>query len=422
LITDDLRPGLRNAGPWAKAVAVQTVVAAAIVGLLFASGFDSVVRLAFADVVIYRDFATPVLESRIPYRDYPVEYPPLAFPFFLLPLVVGKASLAYKLAFAFEMLLVNAATVWLFARQVEESEGIERVPARIGRYSLGFAALCPLIVSRFDLVPMLLTFAAVRLLAKGRMAFGGMVVGLGVLAKIVPGVIILPFLARVGPLAAKGTMLAALAAIVILGGVAWWAVGGDGMLGTFRYHGERGLEIGSLYASAYLVAHEVAGVVVSGSYDHGSNNIIGPSSDLVASLAPIVQLGLMLLVAFRARAGGEGQEMRCAAATLLAYILPSKVLSPQYLIWLLPFVALIPGRTGTISFRIYLACCLLTTALFPFAFERLVGLDSSWPVVLLASRNLALIGLFAVLIRGRDDVRMPAPASVAGPGVDLPSP
>ena len=382
---------------WAIAVSLHALIA--LVSLSFPSAFGYRGKILVSDdVKIYFQYALPILGGHLPYRDYPVEYPILAIPFFVAPLIAGVSFDAYKFAFAMEMLAVDAGAVWLVARQVEESDGIGRVPGRLAWYSLCFFSLCPLIVSRFDLVPMLLAFAAARRMASGRMAVGGMAAGLGVLVKLVPGLVVVPFLASVGPWKPKAKGLAAFASTVAMGGLGWWLLGGEQVVRSFRYHGERGLEIGSLYASLYLVAHQVAGVWVFSHFDHGSMNLSGPGSHDAASLSTILQGALLVLVASRARDASPGQGMRFAAAALLAYILAGKVLSPQYLIWLIPFVCVLEGKAGATARRVFLACCLLTTALYPHLFHALSFFEPV-PVAVLAARNAGLAWLFAILLR-----------------------
>lgn len=169
------------------------------------------------------------------------------------------------------------------------------------------------------------------------------------------------------------------------------------MLRSFRYHGERGLEISSLYGSAYLVAQNLGWVGVYTHFDHGSMNLSGPGSRDAASLAPLLQGALLLLVAGRAREAGPGHSLRFATAAILGYIIVGKVLSPQYLIWLIPFVCVLEGKAGTTARTVFLACCMLTTVLYPHLFHALSYFEP-WPVAALATRNVGLIFLFALLI------------------------
>ena len=104
-------------------------------------------------------------------------------------------------------------------------------------------------------------------------------------------------------------------------------------------------------------------------------------------------------------------------------MLTNKVLSPQFVIWLLPFVALLPLS----QYGLGLAATALTIVIFPFSYDGLVRLET--PIVLLLNlRNLVLVGLTAsVLWRLRplaaENRVMPRIAKV-GPAkhVDSPTP
>jgi hypothetical protein len=252
-------------------------------------------------------------------------------------------------------------------------------------------------ILRYDIAPMFLAFASAYGLAKGRTA-GGMVAGLGVLVKLVPGLVLVPFLAMAGDWRPKARGLAAFALTVALGGLGWWWLGGDEMIRSFRFHSERGIQLESLYASAYMLSRQLAGVGLCPYFDHGAMNVWGPGSEDAAKLSPILQGALLLLVAGRAREAGKGHEMRFATAALLAYILAGKVLSPQYIVWLVPFVCVLPGATGSASRRVFLAICVLTAALYPYLNLEL-SFFSLVPVIVLTARNLGLAWLFAIQIR-----------------------
>jgi len=75
------------------------------------------------------------------------------------------------------------------------------------------------------------------------------------------------------------------------------------------------------------------------------------------------------------------------------------VLSPQYLIWLIPFLACVQGRTGTRCRLIFLVACAATTLIFPVGFDSLLRLKT-WAIVLVNLRNALLVGLWAHLTFG----------------------
>ena len=86
-----------------------------------------------------------------------------------------------------------------------------------------------------------------------------------------------------------------------------------------------------------------------------------------------------------------------AAATVAALVAFDKVLSPQYLIWLVPFVALASGRAGIAATAFLLLALGLTQMWFPANyFDLALGHRSPWTWYLLA-RDLALVALAAAL-------------------------
>ena len=95
-------------------------------------------------------------------------------------------------------------------------------------------------------------------------------------------------------------------------------------------------------------------------------------------------------------------------AVLLAFILGNRVFSPQYLIWLLPLVVLLPRR----FWPPLLAAYLLTVILFPLTYDGLIAMDLL-PEVLLAVRNALLLVVFIWLLG--ELVLAPAAAPDAGP-------
>jgi hypothetical protein len=73
------------------------------------------------------------------------------------------------------------------------------------------------------------------------------------------------------------------------------------------------------------------------------------------------------------------------------------VLSPQFLIWLVPLVPLVAGVWGLGASGLLLVALVLTHLWFPSRYWDLVDLDAA-PVWLLVARNVALVALVTVLI------------------------
>jgi hypothetical protein len=102
-----------------------------------------------------------------------------------------------------------------------------------------------------------------------------------------------------------------------------------------------------------------------------------------------------LWVAFARGAADRERFIRCTAACVCAFVAFGKVLSPQYLIWLVPLVALVGGRRGVAAVALLVAALVATQAWFPDHYWDYVReLDRAWLVLL---RNVLLVALVAVL-------------------------
>jgi hypothetical protein len=101
-------------------------------------------------------------------------------------------------------------------------------------------------------------------------------------------------------------------------------------------------------------------------------------------------------------------------AVLLVAMCTSKVLSPQFLIWTFPVVALCaaqPRWLPRLSAAAVVAAVCLTQAEFPARHWDLVGLESA-PLAILLARNAALVAATVLAVAALVRVRVsedPAP-------------
>jgi hypothetical protein len=364
-------------------------------------------RYVVADVRTYFDYASSAIDGRVPYRDFPVEYPLGAVPVFLLPRLVAGSFGAYRVAFALEMLLADAVAVALVAWRVERREGMARVPGRLAWYSLFLLALGPLPVARFDLVPTALAFATALAWASGRAALGGVAAGVGLLVKLFPAAVLAPVLVPAVQDAARRRGLRAFGLTVAVGAVAWLGLGGAQVRSSLDYQLGRGLEIEAVAAGLLIVAARLGGADLAREFNHSSEELLAPGAAWAASLALPLQGLALLVVAARSRTAGRDDGLRSAAAAVLGLMVAGKVLSPQYLIWPIPFIAALEGRTGRWARPAFLACCLATSAVFPWAWMGLIQFDPR-AVGLLNARNALLLMLWGLLLFGPAEVRSEA--------------
>jgi uncharacterized membrane protein len=334
-------------------------------------------RGALVDWPTYQRYGDAILNhGLVPYRDFAVEYPPGALAMFILP----AAFRNYAAAFAWEMAVCGLVLI--------------AVVAAIRREAAFYVALAPvlagsLILSRFDLWPALLTVAALAALLREHHRLGWGLLGAAVAAKLWPLVLVPLVLAwsyRAGRTRAALVGLAVAAAVF----VPFAIVAPHGLWDSLRGQASRPLQIESLGASLFT-AFGRPNVISS----HGSQNVAGHGA--VAALFALLQVAALvaLWIAF-ARGPATGDRLlRYSAASVCAFIAFGKVLSPQFLLWLIPLVPLVRGRRGLAATGLLSVALVLTQVWFPRRYWNYVFAFHNADVVL--ARNLALVALLAVL-------------------------
>jgi hypothetical protein len=356
----------------------------------------------------YFEQAGRVLSGMIPYRDFPSEYPPLASVPLLLPhLWPGQDHAGYLWAMAIENALLASAIGGVLAAITGQNESPWDTRRVLGGYVLLVFVLAPVLAWRFDLFAALL--AALGLLAalRRRSGIAGAVLGVGALVKIFPAVLV-PVLALRLLVRREARGLAGLVgAFALTVGVVmapFMVAAGTGALSFVDYQDARGLQIESLPGGLVLLANELVGVGATIAWFYRAFEVVSPINEVLLSVqTPLmaVLLGLVLAscwLRFRydMRTIGRVSWESIAAsivAAVLALIVANKVLSPQYLIWLLPFGALL--RRGPLV--LLAAACALTTLIWPVFYEQLLALDAP-VIVLLNVRNLVLCVLLGWLL------------------------
>jgi Glycosyltransferase family 87 len=375
---------------------------------LFA-GLPADLREGSNDLDIYRETGEAMLRGEIPYRDFFLEYPPGSLPAFLPPALLSEDEPGFISLFASEMALVLVAALTLTALAARRLRGPWAWPVPALSFAASALLLYPVAVSRYDaVVALTLALAAFCATLGGRyllLAYASL--GFGAAAKLVPALATVPLalLRR----RAMGGYTVFFAVLALFFGTAL-VLGGGRFLESFAYHANRGLQVESLAASVLIGL----GLVSSVAFEYGAFEVSGVGVDLAASLSvPITGAWLLVtaLVMYREhRAGRLGGDAfaRYAAALILAFMLGSKVLSPQYVIWLLPLVPLsFGGFAGAGVSAVFVAACWATTQVFPTHYADLLNFRSPGPELLLG-RNLLLVLLWVLLLA--------VPARIPGKG------
>ena len=384
-------------GPGA-AIAVGLVLLTISWGLLHV-GFWG--RSPIIDTPVYQGYGEKMLDGEVPYRDFAVEYPPGALPVFVLPALAAEED--YGSAFELVMwICAGAAIVFLTTTLSALGADSARLFAATALAGLAPLLLGSVVLSRFDFWPVALTGGALAALVLGRDHLSLGVLGAATAAKLWPAVL-LPLVVvwlyrkrgKREALVGLGVFVAVIAVILL----PFLILSPGGLAHSLTTQLGRPLQIESLGSSLLLAAHQLglyAPRVVS---THGSQNLSGALPDAFVALQTVLQAAALVAVwiAF-ARGRTERERLLCAAtASVVAFVAFGKVLSPQFLIWLIPLVPLVAGGTGVIACWLFAAALLTTQIWFPHRYWDVVDLRAVGLLVLL--RDLLLVALFAVLLR-----------------------
>jgi hypothetical protein len=351
------------------------------------------------DLSIYRQAGEAILRGEIPYRDFFIEYPPGSLPAFVPPALFSTDATGYTSLFSSEMALVLVATLLLTALAARKMRGPWSWAVPAATLAASAILLYPVAVTRYDAVVALALALTVYGAALGGryllLAYAAL--GFGAAAKLVPALATVPLaLARGRALRGYAAFLGVLALFL----TPTLLLGGTAFLGSFAYHADRGLQVESLAASVLMQLGQVSEVT----FAYGAFEVRGRGVELASSLSLPVTGALLLVTAFfmyrEHRSGRFGLRTfpRYAAALILAFMLGSKVLSPQYVIWLLPLVPLSAGGVAQLGVSaVFLAVCWTTSRVYPVHYDDLLSLQPPGPELLLA-RNLLLAGLWVLLL------------------------
>jgi hypothetical protein len=363
------------------------------------------------DTVEYHRYGIAIVDGKVPYRDFRVEYPPAALPAFAVPAVGRPAFTSYQRRFQVLLGLLAGVTLLAMAYALRElGASNERLAGALGFFALAPLLLGSVVIYRYDLWPTALAVGGLAAVLAGGQRWGFAALGVGFAAKIFPAVIVPPALAYVWRRRGRREALlclgcAALGLAVCV--VPFLVLAPDGVWESIHRQASRPLQIESLGSGILLAAHQVGGLHLNVVTSHGSQNLAGslPRGLGVAETALLVAslLGIWLLAA-RPPATPE-RLVRYSAAAVVAFVAFDKVLSPQFMVWLIPLVPLVGGRRGLVASALLALALLLTQLWFPIRYFDLVLELKAFPSWAVFARDVTLVALLAVLlVREREPV------------------
>ncbi|MGV2916493.1 glycosyltransferase 87 family protein [Streptomyces alfalfae] len=344
--------------------------------------------------VIYQGWYEILRTGTFPLDDVTWQYPPGAALAVLSPALLP--FLDYASAFFVLAFLADAAVSGLLLCAGRRPG---RSPRGLVVWTAGVPLLGPTAYARYDILVTAVAVAALLAGARHPRTLGALA-GLGALLKV------WPLLLLVGvPRGRAARRSWTAASITVLGVTLVSVVAMPGALAFLTFQRDRGTEVESLGALAFHVGRHLGwrGEV---RLNYGSVEFLGPYVPLVSTAAQALTLaafGWLLLWRLRARARPwpAGTLADAAFVAVLLFTATSRVISPQYMLWLVGVGAVcLAFRTSGMELpvRLVLVATLVTFLEFPVWFSHVVAGDPLG-VALLLVRNGLLVAAAVLACR-----------------------
>lgn len=395
-----LRVGARDDVAWLLGFAALHVV-------IFAGLFGRGYSMPFSGTELYFQYGSALVAGHVPYRDYFVEYPPFALVFFTLPRLVGATFHGYYVAYQTQVVLFDLITLGALYAARDHS----RPPWQIlAPYTLAVLAVGPIILEQYDIFPAAFTLLAVVYYSRSRDTAAWIFLALGVMTKVYPLLIAPVFLLldwrrgwRMRDVRRAALAFTATCFVVVL---PLLVIAPTSLTRMLAYHAQRGIHLESTYGSLALIADALNLILVRLEFTFGSWNLAGPVPNALARLSTPL-LGILLLGAYALIAKCirtfDAERTRdvhvvatCSALGLLAGLVGSKVLSPQYLIWILPLIPLMTRPHRYAAWGVFALIGLVTYYIYPLHYDNLMARQTS-AIAALAVRNLLLVAVTLIV-------------------------
>ncbi|MFE9437814.1 glycosyltransferase 87 family protein [Streptomyces sp. NPDC006602] len=353
--------------------------------------------------VIYQGWFDVLRTGTFPLDDVTWQYPPAAALAILSPGLLSfldYASAFFVLAFLADLV---ALSLLLYAAR--------RPDRRLHGawvWVVGVPLLGPTVYARYDV--MVTAVAVAALLAGARHPrLMGAVAGFGAMLKVWPALLLLGVRRR-------GAWTSAVATVAAL--AAMFALAMPGAFAFLTFQRDRGTEVESLGALVFHVArhHGWDGQVL---LNYGSVEFLGPWVNVVSTAALALTgmtFGWLLLWRLMATRFEAHTAADAAFVAVLMFTVTSRVISPQYLVWLVGVAAVClcfrASRMG-VPAGLVLVACFMTVLEFPVWFGDVVT-STPLGITLMVVRNGLLVLAAAVAARRlwRSTVPKPAPAEL----------
>jgi uncharacterized membrane protein len=361
------------------------------------TGNKQYTHMCYSDIVpLWSDERLDV--GAVPYRDTAVEYPVLTGGFMWLTAELTRGVHGLDSHWS-EIVIFGVLTALLLGACGLVVAAATAQTARRRPYDAAIFALSPLLVihafSNWDLLAMALTSAALWAWAREKPVLAGALIGLGAAAKLYPAFLLVAIVI----LAIRTRRYAPAAWATVSAALVWLAVNMPLALAYFRgwsefyrFSVERPTERSTVWAMAKTLTSTGVGALDAPFWKPPGAAV---AVALLAALALVVWIGL--------RAPVKPRLAQLVFLVVLAFLMTTKVWSPQYSLWLVPLVALARPR-----WRITLLWQFTEIAVWFLTLTLLLGLNPGqethgvgydWLMLMLVARDVLLLGIAGLIVR-----------------------
>ncbi|WFE28044.1 glycosyltransferase family 87 protein [Solwaraspora sp. WMMD791] len=352
----------------------------------------------FADVELYRRWSDDLRTGQVPVDDPMWQYPPGAAALFVaIRQFAGDSVQAYTTVFVLFALCADLAVTLALIHLARRGNRLDGAVYWV----LAVPLLTLLPYARYDIFVTAPAVVALAFLLR-RPVLAGAVLAVGALVKVWPAMLLIAArpLRGLRPVAVGfGVALVGSGAALTLAYAGAWS----GFTGN---QADRGLQVESVAATAFAVTRLIRPELTV-SYVYGSMEFVHPVASVVATVltgSTLVALGVLgwwWLTGRRRTDWTVTTGFDLALLVVLVTVVTSRVLSPQYLLWLLGLAAVCLTRRDTtlrVPAVLIVVATALTSAYFPWFYADVIG-DPAWPgVALLAARNLVLLAATGIAV------------------------
>lgn len=325
---------------WILAWVITRAMIVVQIGFWHSGGVD------YEDVNSYEGWSNFIASTHTMPPEETWQYPPGAAFLFLIPRL---GPLDFSVSFVVLMLIVDAIGFWLMtvlARREGKDIGV-------WIWLLAMPMLYATLILRFDVVPTVIAIGALVILHR-RPTWFGVLAGLGAMIKVWPVFVLFGEWDRRRLL--RSVVAAGVTAVGIFA-IAWLLF--DGQKGFLEHQQDRGLQLEAVATSPWELRHVITGTPTPVAQRFGTNEVDLPAAEPVAKVLELAAFAILLAAAWwwwmRDRAIRNGRTELAdevlardfVFTVVLLFLVTSRVLSPQFMIWMVGMagVVLSAGRT-----------------------------------------------------------------------------